>query len=352
MYVITFLYICLEAIIFAFLLLYKLSRVEDWKTRYYLILIALLIIYNVTGGLLPDNHLPGSLFIQESIAYGTGFITPCFFPLYVYKVFDLKKMRFHAYRGVIYFLILPYLIFVFVYKYSGNILFAKRLLILPVLYGIWVMISLHRAIKVKYNNTLSSKAAREELIFLFISLTPWVGLPIIDYFDLGQTVEASVTNTGFLLLLALAVKNDIKQMRSEHLRFVESESRLRDENDNKDKDGEMDTNGLDKIGSQKKQKVVMLLNSVIQELSGPEEAPAADPEIEQSGSFKLNYKKFKLTSREVEIVLLMKKGLTSKNIAEDLFISENTVRKHIQNIFAKVDVSNKLELLHKLQEAG
>src|SRR5579859_2231083 len=105
MHVITFAFICLEAIIFTYLLIDKLGRPDDRKTTFNLILVALLIIYNVTGGLLPDNHLPGSLFLQEAIAYGTGFITPCFFPLYVYQVFELKKMRFHAFRGVFYFLV-------------------------------------------------------------------------------------------------------------------------------------------------------------------------------------------------------------------------------------------------------
>ena len=50
----------------------------------------------------------------------------------------------------------------------------------------------------------------------------------------------------------------------------------------------------------------------------------------------------------MEIVRLIWKGNTHKQIAESLFISERTVAKHVQNIFEKVQVSNRVELLHKL----
>jgi len=54
-----------------------------------------------------------------------------------------------------------------------------------------------------------------------------VGLPVIDFFNLGQAVEASVTNTGFLLLLCLHLKRNIRQLKMEHQRLLDSEWRLR-----------------------------------------------------------------------------------------------------------------------------
>jgi DNA-binding CsgD family transcriptional regulator len=56
-----------------------------------------------------------------------------------------------------------------------------------------------------------------------------------------------------------------------------------------------------------------------------------------------------LTRREVEIVFLMKNGLTNKEIAEDLFIAESTVKKHISHIFEKLQVGSREELKYKLQ---
>jgi signal transduction histidine kinase/DNA-binding NarL/FixJ family response regulator len=64
----------------------------------------------------------------------------------------------------------------------------------------------------------------------------------------------------------------------------------------------------------------------------------------------LNYKKFNLTNREIEIVDLLRTGLPYKNIADKLDISVPTVNRHVANIFHKLDVRNKLEAIKRLQE--
>ena len=226
MHIVTFLFVCIELVIFFYLVIYRLARPDD-KTAYLnIVLIFLLILYNVTGGLLPDTKLPGSYFLQMSIAYATGFITPCFFPYYVYKAFALEKMKFHAYKGVFLCLLLPYIIFVSVFAISGKLDAAKNLLAIPVAYALWVIITLIYAVKQKNKNDFSSKAAREEIVVLFFSLTPWVGLPVIDFFNGSQAVEASITNIGFLTLFALQMKQHIKERRDEHKRLIASEQKL------------------------------------------------------------------------------------------------------------------------------
>ena len=57
---------------------------------------------------------------------------------------------------------------------------------------------------------------------------------------------------------------------------------------------------------------------------------------------------FELTKREKEIASLIASGKTYNQIAEELHISGKTVSKHIQNIFEKAEVSNKMELVNKL----
>ncbi|MFC5191591.1 response regulator [Algoriphagus aquatilis] len=54
-----------------------------------------------------------------------------------------------------------------------------------------------------------------------------------------------------------------------------------------------------------------------------------------------------LTSREIEILEQTSKGLNYNQIGENLFISPKTVRKHIENIYAKLQVHNKLEAVQK-----
>src|SRR5579859_22210 len=111
MHLVTFAFVCVEIVIFFYLAIYKLARPGDKVALLDIYLVFLLLTYNITGGLLPDPNLPGSVFLQEAIAYGTGFITPSYFPYYVYRAFALQKMRFHAYRGVFLCLIVPYLLF-------------------------------------------------------------------------------------------------------------------------------------------------------------------------------------------------------------------------------------------------
>lgn len=68
----------------------------------------------------------------------------------------------------------------------------------------------------------------------------------------------------------------------------------------------------------------------------------------------LNYRQlslnYGLTNREYEIILLMKQGLSNKDIATQLFLSTHTIKTHIQNIFRKVDCYSRTEMIHKLEE--
>lgn len=52
-----------------------------------------------------------------------------------------------------------------------------------------------------------------------------------------------------------------------------------------------------------------------------------------------------LTPREREVLTLIAEGLTSREIAEELTISVNTVQTHRQNVMEKLDLHNKSELI-------
>jgi two-component system nitrate/nitrite response regulator NarL len=55
-------------------------------------------------------------------------------------------------------------------------------------------------------------------------------------------------------------------------------------------------------------------------------------------------KTYGLTSREIEVVTLITEGCTNKDIATQFGISEETVKRHLTNIFNKLGVGNRLEL--------
>ncbi|WP_100612130.1 response regulator [Confluentibacter lentus] len=58
----------------------------------------------------------------------------------------------------------------------------------------------------------------------------------------------------------------------------------------------------------------------------------------------------KLSEREVQVLEQLSKGLSYNVIAEHLFLSTGTIRKHIENIYKKLQVHNKLEAVEKAKK--
>lgn len=72
------------------------------------------------------------------------------------------------------------------------------------------------------------------------------------------------------------------------------------------------------------------------ELSRQEERRAAPPERRSS-------KEERLTYREVEVLKLIGRGMNNQEIAQELFLSEKTVKNHLTNIFRKISVVDRTQ---------
>lgn len=59
-----------------------------------------------------------------------------------------------------------------------------------------------------------------------------------------------------------------------------------------------------------------------------------------------------LTRREQEVLILIAKGLSTKEMSKALYISENTIETHRQNIFSKLKAHNMADLIIKAIAAG
>lgn len=59
-----------------------------------------------------------------------------------------------------------------------------------------------------------------------------------------------------------------------------------------------------------------------------------------------------LSKREIEIIELLSTGIDYQKIAEKIFISPKTVRKHIENIYAKLHAHNKIEAISIAKNKG
>lgn len=301
MLLITFVFAVLEVVMFVYQLTYYLSRPQDKQRLYYLILLLLLIVYNITGGLFPDPEIDIPIVAQNIIAYGSGFIMASYFPYYFYKGFGLVSLRLHAIYGVLLFLILPFLIFfVVVYSLNENLDFAiKYGIIIPFFYSIVLLWAIHRAIRLKYKHH-KSRSNYMEMLAVYLAVIPWVSMTAIAYFNLGQFIEEILTNGGFVVITIIFISTSIKRARKDYAELQQ----------------------LKTVG------------------------------MHPSPYFEENSISYGLTQREIEIVQLIRQGLKNRIIAESLHISEGTVKKHVENLFHKTGAKGRVELIHKLFFTG
>ena len=61
-----------------------------------------------------------------------------------------------------------------------------------------------------------------------------------------------------------------------------------------------------------------------------------------------NLDQFDLSKREIEVLQLISDGFNNDEIAEQLFVSKNTVKTHIQHIYSKLDVKNRVQAMKKV----
>jgi DNA-binding NarL/FixJ family response regulator len=59
-----------------------------------------------------------------------------------------------------------------------------------------------------------------------------------------------------------------------------------------------------------------------------------------------------LTAREVDVLKLLARGRSNKEIGADLFISETTVKSHLRSIFGKLNVMNRTEAIAAANQRG
>ncbi|MCB0153326.1 MAG: response regulator transcription factor, partial [Anaerolineae bacterium] len=59
-----------------------------------------------------------------------------------------------------------------------------------------------------------------------------------------------------------------------------------------------------------------------------------------------------LSDRELELLQLVAGGSSNKEIADSLFITVGTVKKHLNNIFGKLDTKNRTEAVARARELG
>lgn len=72
------------------------------------------------------------------------------------------------------------------------------------------------------------------------------------------------------------------------------------------------------------------------------------PFSENSKIFLKNHLSQKLSRREVEVVVLVLEGLTNREVANQLCVAEKTVKFHLTNIYKKLNISRRSQIIWTL----
>jgi DNA-binding CsgD family transcriptional regulator len=89
---------------------------------------------------------------------------------------------------------------------------------------------------------------------------------------------------------------------------------------------------------------------VVREVPVPVEVPVPTP-----GAFVPNVarqEQLRITRRELEILQLIAAGLSNREIAERLYVSENTVKTHSGRVFDKLNAKRRTQAVQLAKEAG
>ena len=66
--------------------------------------------------------------------------------------------------------------------------------------------------------------------------------------------------------------------------------------------------------------------------------------------FTEKFKSFDLSKREMEVLTNIANGLSNDEIANTMFVSKNTIKTHIKNIYMKLDVKNRIQAIKKIRD--
>ncbi len=306
-HIVTFVFIVLETVFFFNQLYVYLSWPDDKIRKYYLILLGLLIVKNLAMGLFPDPEFDIPLVVQYGFTYAAGFVMASYFPYYFYKAYDLRGLRFHATYGIFLFLYLPFItVFLVEYTLTKNIdQSLAHGLYIPAAYSLVLAYVMWKSIQKEFRKEIEERKYWE-IIGLYFSVIPFIAIAFFP--DITQLVEAIITNAGFIVLTFFFTHGDILKNR------------------------------------RNKQMLDRLTKSA-QGQGLPGGTPVSDPQ-----ALEHTMNNYGFTSREKEVMLLVRVGHTNRKIAEEMGIKVGTVKKHVENIFQKTGVSNRTELIHKLTQ--
>lgn len=372
-----------------------LENLRDKQRIRYFWLLFLLLLYNITSGLFPDEKMDIPIFWQCLFCYSGGLAVSAYVPFYFYKSYAVVGLKFHVKRGVWLFLMLPfYLFFIGGYILIGNIDLAINCgMGIPLVYSFVLLFAIGRAIYRQYTN--ETLANLKEILLMFISIFPWGLMAVMSIVRINQLQELILANVGFLFFRVFYVKEEFRSIRGQEFRIqemdydlvkkeshiqaltdalVEKESCIQATNDDlaeKESHIQVLTDSLEEKESHIQEMVYDLTEKDVEilqlrQLLEINKAYESHVELEDSchfnevekitpddkdssAVFEQNCKKY-LTRVQTEVINLVNEGLTYKEVARKRNnTSDESVKELMGSIRRRLKANSKADILLKLK---
>jgi DNA-binding CsgD family transcriptional regulator len=293
----TFVFICVETLIFFFHLANYLSRRQDKSRFHFLTLTAVFIFYNICSGLLPDKDIPVHPLLQNILSLGSGILLATYY--FYYLVTELEIVQEKLFRIKVLFLsLLASLLLGFICSYvlTGSIQFSRQVFIIPpILIAVYFCFLTVRFLITNHGRKTDNRPRKLMVYAGYIGVIFMASMPVVVAFGDYQILNNSLVNVSFGLACYAYMNQHLYQSKIEY-------------------------EILQKIGHFNEQQ------NVLSALSA-----------------------FNLTTTEMQVACLVVQDKTYPEIAQLLFIAPGTASKHASNIFKKTQTGSKKEFIDKFK---
>ena len=299
----TLVLIVFEMLLLSFQVINSAARWQDQSRFRFLLLILAFLQYNILNGLMPNDNIPVNYMAQNIIVYISAFALASYYFYYLIKELELSQLKIYNVKVLILSLVSSFILLFFgTYLVTGDFIMSRKVfIIIPILISFYFcyqtvdfLIKKWRALKNK-NSPYGSIIVAGNIGVVFMAT-----MPITDYFDetRDHAVSIFLVNISLIVTCFAYIKNFLYQAKLEY-------------------------EFLSKIGYKK------------------------SSDLEEIQDVNVMFKEYNLTSKELDVALMMLQGKSYKEIADKMFLVPKTVSKHASNIFKKTKCSKKTEFLDR-----
>ena len=188
-----------------------------------------------------------------------------------------------------------------------------------------------------------------------IGIAPVVIASLVSLYLLGvmlfvgqggfRTTPQPAENVELVMLGDASLPEGVGARRAASLKHVLSDDELPDDQVLFGKTPSMDKSAAE--GDDKREDGRDRFVSQAKLLQGQDEEPLITDRLsKQAQALRLRYR---LSARETEVMEYVARGYTVASIAQELIVSENTIRTHTKRIYAKLDIHKKRDLIEMLE---